>query len=550
LDIRKETPRKAQPNEFVALDVEVFGQQKGRLHRPEGTFACLSIAMNDGVWQVYDVTDLPKVFDVISDGIWVFHNAIYDIRQLRRWVPLSKRRIWDTLLVDRVLWGGYYSTFSLADLARRYLDIRLEKETRDEFATATFMTEEMKQYAALDATITLDIALYQQSLDADLRAYWNIDLPALWAILDIRGVKVNVSKWLGLAKQFAYMAKMIQNELGVNVMSPRQVLRVAKQHGLHMQNTRKETLAQYIDHPFVAGVLEGRMYRKAVSTYGAKWIEKYVEEDGLVYADWKCAGTETGRMSCASPNLQQIPARKLPQYRTLFIPRDNYHTFLVTDVSQQEPRVLAYESKDKELIHALATGQDLHLYVARAIFDDDTITKDDPRRRLGKDINLGLSYGLTAYGLAQRTNLSEAEAQELLDAYFRRFKGVRSWISRQRSVALKREYVTTASGRRIWLNLYNNQWENNAINAPIQGGAADHTKRALFLVWDECQKRNWEFPVVMAVHDEIVMDVPKEMLKKMEKLVVDAWLQAAEELFPGIPFKVSADSGPNWACKK
>lgn len=555
INIINEIPRVAKEGEVVALDIEMFGQQERKLHRPIGTFACMSIQFEgeDDVYQVYSVEQLPETFERLKSGLWVLHNALYDLRQLRRWenrylYPTETLPIYDTMLVERVLWGGYYTDFGLNDLARRYLDMYMEKETREQFESATEMTEEMKQYAALDVTVTLAVRRAQLALNRDLSVYWNIDMPMIWVILDMQPVKVDYKRWQEMAVVFEEKGKSIEQEIGVNVMSPLQVKNYLEKNRIKVESTGAEILEEFEGNEVVDKILQARLYRTATSKYGAKWLETYVEADDLVYSDWKVTGAETGRMSASNPPLQGIPARKLPEYRELFIPQNDY--IFAPDVAQQEPRITAYLSQDKNLLTAVRNNESVHVYVARMIFNDPTIEKgEDSRYKIGKAISLGLSYGLTAQGTAKKVNIPLAEAEKLLHTYFQRFPDVENYIIRQRTLAMKRGYVETVVGRRIWLNLYGYQWENNAINAPIQGSAVDFTKMWGITIWRTCKKEGIPFPVNMFEHDEIVMDVEKEHIERIKEINRMA-INTAAEMFPGVPFSVDENIGENWACHR
>jgi len=536
-------PQDVKKGQLVAIDIEMFGQDKKTMHRPNGIFACISVLVDgqNTIYQIYDERDIKKMLSAIKNGTWVFHNSLYDLRHLRRYAEIKPRFIWDTMLVDQVAFGGLYDSYSLASLARRWLSELVSKEVREEFAASTSMTDEMKTYAGNDVILTLKVALAQQKYLKETNA-WNayvtVDEPVIFPTLDMQPVKVNVDAWRRAAIEFDETGRAIEQEIGVNVYSPAQVKKGAASQGLRLLDTQASTLEEYPDHPFISKVLEARTYRKASSTYGTKWLE-CVEDGDLVYASWHVIGTETGRRSCSSPNLQQIPARKLPIYREFFVPR--YHRFILDDVSAQEPRILAYHSQDPALLEILQSGGDVHQMVADAIGRD---------RSVGKVINLATSYGMTAKGLAKKLKVSEVEANGLLSLYFSRFRGVFSYISSQRAAARRVGYVTSVSGRPIHLNLHNYQWENNAINAPIQGGAADFTKTWERLIWEGCQAEGIPYSVWGLIHDEIDLDPQKEYYQKTKDIVEDAFQQTASRLFPGVPFEHEMKTGKSWAAKK
>lgn len=291
---------------MVALDIEMFNQDREKLHRPHGNFACISVAVEgrDEIYQLYDTADLKKLFLSMSKAYWVGHNMLYDLKQLMRFVEIKPRPIWDTMLVEQSMFGGYYQNFGLRDLTRRYLGIVMSKEVRSEFQDSVEMTPDMKTYAALDAKYTLQIALMQRERHEGApgySAYRDIDEKMIWPLLDIQGVPVDVEAWTKSTNEFQAIADNLQDTLGINVNSQAQVLKACAKAGIHIADTKAATLEAYSDVPLIADILKTRMYRKAVSTYGLKWLEKYVEDDGKVYSSWHITGAETGRMSSSNP---------------------------------------------------------------------------------------------------------------------------------------------------------------------------------------------------------------------------------------------------------
>jgi DNA polymerase I len=557
--------RRAERKELVGLDIEVFGQTEKRLHHPEGTFACISVAYrgDENVYQIYDTALLPELFDIISAGTWVFHNSIYDLRQLRRWVTIEPRFIWDTMLVEKSLWNGWYDSFGLKDLVRRYLSIHMNKETREHFIHWTGMDDAMKEYAALDSYYTVRVAECQARLqpEHDLSNYFKVDAPMIWVALDMPKVKVDVRKWEELIEKFTPLAKGLEADLGVNVMAFAKVKEMLNAHGYNVESTGEDVLMEAIGaitedgsdidmtdmstHPIVKKILMARTYRTAVSRYGIKWLAEHADSQGMVLSDWKASEAKTGRMSSSNPGLQQIPSRKLPEYRELFISARG--VLVGVDISQQEPRITACESNDKELWDAFLNGIDVHLKVARMVTRDMEMVKEDPRRnKLGKPLNLGLVYGLTAQGLSNRTGMPLPEAEKLLAMYFQSFKGVKKWIDYEHNFGLKNEFVTTAAKRRCWLNLHDYKWANNAINSPIQGGGADFTKRWMYHVWKAFRDLGKPFPIVLIVHDEALADVPEEDAELTKQIMLEAMGKAGEELYPGMPFKGDPGIGKTW----
>jgi len=553
LKIYYELPPKAEVDEYVAIDIEMFGQTKARLHRPHGTFACISISFGRGrTYQIRDQSDLAPALHRIQRGRWITHNGLYDIRQLRRFVTIEQRPIHDTFLVEKTLFGGWYLGFALGDLSRRWLGVPLSKEARSGFSKRTEMTNEMAQYAARDALATYQIAMaqihYIADEDVDMRHYWTVDEPATWAVMDMPGVRINVDGWLALAEQNETYATQMEEALGINTMSPKQVKdAIQTEIGETIPNTNaSETLRPLLttlerrgsSRPatLVRNILEAKRFRKLASTYGTKWIDTHVEEGDLVFPDWKVIGTETGRMACSSPNLQQIPKRTEGAFRELFIRRNPKGRVITADIWNQEVCVLASLSGDENLWADLEEGTDIHAATAEDFRVDD--------RDIGKRINLGLNYGMSAYGVVELTGLSESEVKRGMRAREARWPGVPLWQRKQRSMADRFEYVQTAMGRRIWMNLYGDQWERNASNAPVQGSAADQTKRWLVLLHQAARANDIPFDVVLVVHDEIVVDTDRSGIWR--RLLTQTGAKSGTDVGITFPMNVEMEAGPTW----
>ena len=550
-----------QDGQDVAIDLEMFGQDSERLHIPHGTFACLSFAVRVGEdIHVRVITNKDQAMQMLRDvdkGLWIFHNAYYDIKQLQRFIDIPERLVWDTMLVERVLWNGYYNKFSLNNLVRRYFNYYMSKEIRSEFEFATEMSAEQINYAGRDAMFTLMIKEKQQSLGRNLDPYWKFEVSSLWTAMRMQPVKIDVDAWSNALKEFQQEVDTIQKRIGVNSNSYKKVReKLEKDFGIIVPSTGEEVLRDYIDHPFVQDILLSRRYRKAISSYGEKWYTTFLEEGNLIRANWNSIGTETFRWSCNNPPLQTVPARKLPIYRTFFIPQ--LDTIFVTDVSQQEPRITAFLSQDKNLIGIFDRGEDIHSGVAQAIYKDKSIAKGDPRRSVGKEINLAIGYGITAPGLMQSVNskaedssqkITLAEAEDIINLYFSMFPGVREYIQDYRNFAATHGYVEAVGGHRIYINPYNASAENNAINAPIQTTAAEITKR-----WTDVSRQKLEdslgrWPGILIVHDEMVLDLHNEELEEVIQITNETLQEVNAEILPGIPVECEYEYGDSWGVK-
>lgn len=547
-------PPEVPSKTWVALDTEVFGHE-GRLHRPNGTFACLSMALpDDKVYQITDQNDVPEALTRLKNASWIMQNAMYDIRQLRRWAPIPQRRIWDTMLMEQDMFGGLYTFFALDDLTRRWLGLHLDKSIRDQFPGAKKMTKPMAEYAATDSLLTRRVALaqkaWQQEEDETMRCYWEIDELAMWAIMDMGPVQVDVDAWLKAAAEFKAQGMELEQQLGINTKSPIQVKKAIKTNvGVAVKSTDKtDVLAPLRDsleegskeRAFMDHLLRARTYRDASSKYGAGWIEKNVEPGGLVYAGWRVTGAETGRMSCREPNLQNIPTRDMPIFRSFFIAGAGKR-MIVGDVSQQEPRISAWFTKDENLLKAVRDDR-VYPNVAE-LMGVPTWPKKDV-----KAVTLGSMYGLTEHGMETKYGIPKDEGKKKLQKFFNTFRGVRVWITTTRIHGERIGYVRTATGRRCWLNPYSYQAKNNAINSPIQGTAADMTKLSLVVSHKESPLQGLPFSVRMVIHDEKVSVAP-EPGDAFERLEMDSWIEAGRRVIPGVPIETKVYIGSHWGAK-
>ena len=556
MNITKSLPPEQNKNCFISLDSEWLGMNEKQLHRPNsGQFGCLTICIGEDVYYIDNPQDVPKALEIMNDCVWGIHNAKFDLVQLRRLADIPPRKkLLDSMLIERIAFGGYYDTFGLEDIVRRYLSIELDKSWQKAFATATEMTEQMIEYACLDSYYTLKaINEQKKQIDKDDFKIWTeIDRPALWAVMDFRGFAIDVDKWLALAELNKQRQEQVDAELPFNPRSHVQVKKWFAEHEIKLESSDEEHLTEVVNKKeglikeIAQQVLLSRMYGKRVSTYGQSLIDDYLEYDNgvpVIVSDFHITGAETGRMSSSSPNMQNIPARDTKEYRDCFIARPG-NKLIIADYSAQEPRVTAYLSQDERLKQIFIEDKDIYCDMAEHIFNEK-ITKKDPRRQQMKSLILGMTYGLSKYGMSKRENISVEQAEQYLTQGFKLFHSVRRWMDSQQK---KHKYVTTATGRKAWLNSYSDQSNRNALNSPIQGTAAEMMKKAFTTLYQE-----WMFDcpygVVGVIHDEIVLDVPEPLSKNISKLLSDIMIQVGEEMCPGIPFKADVVIADRWSQK-
>jgi DNA polymerase-1 len=546
-------PRDTRRDEIVALDFEIFEQGTTKMHRPNGSLACLSINAGGQNYIVQTVEDVREAVRRVRKSTLAMQHGLYDLRYFQKFgVDVSALRIWDVEIGEHVMYSGYYNSYGLAAMARRHFGLLLDKSVREGFDQPHPLSPRELLYAATDAQVTADLARKQigEMEEDELRIYWDIEYPSYMAILQMGGVRVDTQKWLDIADRYEKQAAQLEKKLGFNVMAPKQVQEaVRKLLKISLPDTQKETLEAYQNFELIQMILAAKQARKNASTYGRGWLETNVAEDGLVHADWIQCGTETDRWACKTPNLQNIPVRHSPEYRTAFIPTEKGEVIMSKDADQQEPRCLAHISKDRRLNEALAAKIKTHLMVARDVFHDPTITKEDPRYREGKDINLGMAYGLSAYGLAHKLGRPVAQVEATIAEYHRIYSGVAEYQRQRVAQAYSLGFVRGATGQKIFVNPHTHQAGRNAMNAPIQNTAAHITKLAVARLLALTKEAGLPFGLIMGVHDEHVSSVPKRLVKRYDKVAEQAWQEAADYCIPGTPFATETVIGPTWSKK-
>ena len=550
-------PPKLPPNIYLSLDSEWLNMNEKIMHRPiTGRFGLLTMCYQLGeVWYVDNIDDIPKMLEAVEDAVWLIHNAKFDIIQMRRHANIPPRtKLVDTYMMERILWNGYYDHFDEQSLARRYLHEHLDKSLQKAWGTATEITPEMLEYACRDSETLLRIWYEQKKYitKTDMQVYKTIDLPALWAVLDFKGFRVDSKRWLELSEHHRQLSDEIDEQLPINPRSPKQVKEYLREHGFKgLPSTGEDILEEYgrkypnTDAAKWANlILSGRGYRKLASTYGKNMLDNYAEEiDGCTYffSDFHVIGAATGRFSASSPNLQNIPVKDTNVFRECFIPKPK-NDLVIADYSMQEIFIMAYLSQDKTLLEICNSGRDIYIQMAKLMYNQ-VITKKDPLRKDMKAIVLGTDYGMSKYGLAKKTGKSLDEAEKCISDFFRVFPGVRLWMDGQDKL---RKYTLTPSGRKAWLNPYTNKSQRNAYNNPLQGGGSDIMKMSLSQM-----HQNWKFDypfgIVATIHDELVLDVPKTSSKDVAEFTKFYMEDVANKMLLGMKFKAEIFISQSWS---
>lgn len=355
----------------------------------------------------------------------------------------------------------------------------------------------------------------------------------------------------------------LADEPSLNISSPKQVGDVlfdklkldpkAKKSGRGSYTTDEATLTAIIDkHPVVGKILEYRAVKKLLSTYIEPFPSYVSNIDGRVHTTFNQALTATGRLSSSAPNLQNIPVRteRGREIRKAFVPGTADGVIVSADYSQIELRIMAHLSQDKHLVEAFRNGIDIHSATAEKIFGvaHEEVTPD--QRRVAKTANFGIMYGISSFGLAQRLGISRTEAKKLIDDYFAAFPAIRAFIDDTVAAARENGYVETLFGRRRYLPDINSKnatvralAERNAVNAPIQGTAADIIKMAMINVDRKLTEASLKSKMVLQIHDELLFDVPEGETRTLMKVVKDC-MENVMEL--SVPLTVECNYGKNW----
>jgi DNA polymerase I len=430
------------------------------------------------------------------------------------------------------------------------------------------------EYAAEDADVTLQLwEKFQPKLKTSgvQKLFDDVEMPLVPVLADMEAEGINVDKAaLGdlsvqLENDIAVYDKDIQKLAGIgfNVGSPKQVGEVLFEHMRIVEKPVKTKTGQYSTsedvlskienkHPIIKKILDYRELVKLKNTYVDVLPEMINPKTGRIHTCYNQVVAVTGRLSSDNPNLQNIPIRtdRGKEIRKAFVPRDSKHTLLSADYSQIELRIIAELANDKGMIEAFRSGIDIHTTTAAKVYGVELKDVTGDMRRSAKMVNFGIIYGISAFGLAERLNISRTEAKAIIDNYFRQYPDIREYMEESIEKARAKGYVETIMGRRRYLRDINsaNQTvrgfaERNAINAPIQGSAADMIKIAMINIHADLKKKKLKSKMLLQVHDELVFDVLKPELDEV-KALVEHRMKTALDL--KVPVEIGIGSGKNW----
>ena len=506
-------------------------------------------------------------------------NLKYDLKVLHKYKIDVKGPLFDTMIAHylinadmrhnmEVLAETYlnYSPISIVDL--------IGKKGKNQLSMRDVSLEKLTEYAVEDADITFQLASHfkKELTDAEtLKLFNNIEIPLVkvLASMELEGIKLDTEFLKSLSTDLNSDIASLETEIyeaageTFNIASPKQLGVILFEKLKLVDKPKKTKTGQYStaedvlsylakDHEIIQHILEYRGLAKLKSTYVDALPEQVLESTGHIHTEYMQTVASTGRLSSTNPNLQNIPIRteRGRQVRKAFVPRNEEYTLLAADYSQIELRVIAAMSQEETMIEAFKNGEDIHASTASKVFNVplDEVTRE--QRGNAKTVNFGIIYGVSAFGLSNQTDLSRTEAKELIETYYETYPKLRKYMSSQVDFARDHGYVTTLSNRRRYLKDINSRnaivrgaAERNAVNAPIQGSAADVIKIAMINIYNKLDEGGFKTKMLLQVHDELVFDVYKPELQTM-KVLIKEQMENAYTL--SVPLDVEMDMGKNW----
>ncbi len=506
-------------------------------------------------------------------------NLKFDISILKWYDITVKGPLFDTMLAHYLIQPDMKHNMDyLAETYLGYKPVSIEsligKKGQYQLSMRSLDLETIKEYAAEDADITLQLKkvflpLLEESGTRELFDHIEIPLIPVLASMEAEGVRIDPVSLndfsAELEKDIELLVKAIHQDAGIefNIASPKQlgeilydklkIVENPKQTKTKQNSTAEDVLARMEHkHPIIGKILEYRSLAKLKSTYVDVLPTLINPRDGRVHTSYNQAVAATGRLSSNNPNLQNIPIRteKGREIRKAFVPRNEHYCLLSADYSQIELRIIAHLSKDPGMIADFNAGLDIHTATASKVYGVDLESVTREMRRNAKMVNFGIIYGISAFGLAERLNIPRREAAEIIHQYFIKYPGIKNYMDITIASAKNNGFVETMMKRRRYLRDINSGnatvrgfAERNAINAPIQGTAADMIKIAMIHIFREMETRGLKSKMILQVHDELVFDAHIEELDLLRPLVSEG-MQNAIRL--DVPVLVEMSTGKNW----
>lgn len=514
-----------------------------------------------------------------SDKIMkIGQNIKYDYEVLTRYGVTLQGKMFDTMIAHYLIQPELHHNMDyMAETLLGYQTIHIEEllgpKGKKQKNMRDLSPTDIYEYAAEDADITLRLKNVLEPRLKELgveELFWNIEMPLVRVLADmeLNGVCLDTEALQDTSKIFTERMKQYEQEIykeageKFNISSPKQVGDILFGKLQIMDKPKKTKTGQYVTSeevlqslesksPIVRNILNYRGMKKLLSTYIDALPKLINPRTGHIHTSFNQALTATGRLSSSDPNLQNIPVRTDDgkEIRKCFIPEEGC-LFFSADYSQIELRIMAHLSEDENMMEAFREGHDIHRATAAKIWHVDIDKVTDAQRKKAKQANFGIIYGITTYGLAQRMDIPNGEAKELIEGYFRTFPKVQAYMEHAKEVARAKGYAETLFHRRRYLADINSRnatvrgfAERNAINAPIQGTEADIIKVAMVRIWERFKKERIRSKMILQVHDELNFSVFPEEREQVERIVIEE-MQNAYPL--NVPLIADAGWGKNW----
>ena len=514
-----------------------------------------------------------------SDKIMkIGQNIKYDYEVLTRYGVTLQGKMFDTMIAHYLIQPELHHNMDyMAETLLGYQTIHIEEllgpKGKKQKNMRDLTPTDIYEYAAEDADITLRLKNVLEPRLKELgveELFWNIEMPLVRVLADmeLNGVCLDTEALQDTSKIFTERMKQYEQEIykeageEFNISSPKQVGDILFGKLQIMDKPKKTKTGQYVTSeevlqslenksPIVRNILNYRGMKKLLSTYIDALPKLINPRTGHIHTSFNQALTATGRLSSSDPNLQNIPVRTDDgkEIRKCFIPEEGC-LFFSADYSQIELRIMAHLSEDENMMEAFREGYDIHRATAAKIWHVDIDKVTDAQRKKAKQANFGIIYGITTYGLAQRMDIPNGEAKELIEGYFRTFPKVQAYMEHAKEVARAKGYAETLFHRRRYLADINSRnatvrgfAERNAINAPIQGTEADIIKVAMVRIWERFKKEGIRSKMILQVHDELNFSVFPEEREQVERIVIEE-MQNAYPL--NVPLIADAGWGKNW----
>lgn len=523
------------------------------------------------------VNEFRPVFEN-ENSLKVGQNIKYDMIVLQNYGVQVKGPLFDTMIAHYVLQPELrHGMDYLAEIYLRYQTIHIDEligpKGKNQKNMRDLAPKDVYRYACEDADVTLKLknVLEKELKENDAeRLFYDIEMPLVPVLVNIErnGVLLDTEALKQSSAHFTAQMENIEKEIyelageTFNIASPKQVGEVLFDKLRIVEKAKKTKTGQYVTseevleslrhkHPVVEKILEHRGLKKLLGTYIDALPQLINPRTGRVHTSFNQTVTATGRLSSSNPNLQNIPIRDEngKEIRKAFIP-DEGCLFFSADYSQIELRIMAHLSEDKNMIDAFLSNHDIHAATAAKIYKIDLQDVGSDMRRKAKTANFGIIYGISVFGLAERMNVGRKEAKELIDGYFETYPGVKAYMDKSIRVAQEKGYVETIFHRKRFLPDINSRnavvrgyAERNAINAPIQGSAADIIKVAMARIYQRFQTEGIQAKMILQVHDELNFSVPVEEKERVEEIVIEE-MEHAYRMH--VPLKADCGWGKNW----